>query len=103
MFETFKQITNLRRAAKVDKAIGIANSAISAGQIQVANCQLEAAYKLCLETTFLRTSHINLITFWGLTGLSLKKQGHTDFADQCFKMERLLQARFDAGQFYRDP
>ena len=55
MFQVFKQVGDLRRADKIDKAMGIGTSASAAGQMEVAYYQLEAAYKLCLETTFVRT------------------------------------------------
>ncbi|SRR6266403_4030653 len=103
MFESFKQFGDLRRADKVERAMGIASSAIAAGQIHVADHQLEAAYKLCLKTTFLRTPLINLITFWGLIGIKVREMGYPELADHCKKMSALLQARFDAGQYYRDP
>ena len=103
MFELFKQIGNLRRADKVAKALSNASSAIAAGQMEVADYQFEAAYKLCLETTFVRMNHIDLILQWGLIGEWLKKQGHIDLADRCFKIANLLQARFDAGDYYRNP
>jgi hypothetical protein len=35
-------------------------------------------------------------------GIAVKERGHTDFADRCTKMSRLLQARFDAGDYYRE-
>jgi hypothetical protein len=41
MFQVFKQLGDLRRANKVDRAMGIACSAIAAGQIHVADYQLE--------------------------------------------------------------
>ena len=69
--------------------------------MQIALEHLETAYKLCLETTFLRANHINLITFWGLTGVMVRDAGYIEFAERCFKMERLLQARFDTGDYYR--
>ena len=83
--------------------MGIAGAAISAGDMQTADYQLEAAYKLCLETQFIRSDIINLISFWGLIGITVRERGYPELADHCKNMAALLQASFNAGEYYGDP
>ncbi len=102
MFEFLKQMGDLRRADKVKREIGIARQAIAAGDIHTADYALEAAYKLCLETMFVRTFHTELQFLWGVIGLKVRDMGYPELADHCTKMNALLQARFEAGEYYAD-
>ena len=98
----FKQFRDGLKARKIINAMNAADAAISADHIEIAEGWLDRAYNLLLDTTMPRTLHIEMITGWGLMGIALKERGHTDFADRCTKMSRLLQARFDAGDYYRE-
>ena len=99
----FKQIRDGLRAAKVKHTLGIASSAIAAGRIDLAGAPLQKAYNLCIDTTFARMMHIELITFWRLTGLKLSELGlPAEVTEPCEMMAALLQERFDAGDYYRD-
>ena len=103
MFESFKQFGDLRRADKVKKAMSIACSALDAGNIQVADYQLEAAYKLCLDTMFVRAFHTDLTLLWGMIGIKVREMDYPELADHCKKMNALLQARFEVGEYYANP
>lgn len=90
------------RTAKIRKAMEIAGSALADGRVEIADVQLEKAYKLLLDTRLPRMMHIELITYWGLIGHDVRSQGYTMLADHCDHMNKLLQARFDAGDYYSD-
>ena len=102
MFGIFKQIGNLHRADKVSSAMSLADSALAAGRMELVAVRLQIAYKLCLDTTFMRTLHINLTLQWGVFSVKLKELGQPELAAECKKMNALLQARFDAGEYYQD-
>jgi hypothetical protein len=98
----FKQFRDGRNARKILQAMELANEYIMANpHLNMIDRLLTQAYDLLLDTTLPRMLHINLITAWGFTGIALKDRGRPDLADRCFKMEGLLQARFDAGDYYR--
>ncbi|HEY2712965.1 MAG TPA: hypothetical protein VGI60_10650 [Chthoniobacterales bacterium] len=99
MFKAFRDGAN---TARIRKAMNLAGSALTNGKIEIADVQLEKAYKLLLDTRLPRMMHIELITFWGLIGHEVRKQGYTMLADHCDHMNKLLQARFDAGDYYSD-
>jgi hypothetical protein len=99
----FKQLGDGWRTAKINKTMNTAMSALAAGRIEIADVSLEEAYKLLLDTRLPRTLHIEMITAWGLIGLQVREQGYAMLADHCDHMNKLLQARFDAGEYYSDP
>jgi len=98
----FKQFRDRRKAPKIMKAITAGNAAITADRIDIAQQWIDRAYKMSLNTTLPRRAHINMITCWGLMSVSLRDKGHMDLADQCTRMSNLLQARFEAGDYYRE-
>jgi hypothetical protein len=81
MFEFLKQMGDLRGANKVNQRMGVATRAIASGDIHTADYALEDAYKLCLDTMFLRTPHIELITLWGVIGMKVRDMGYPELAD----------------------
>lgn len=99
----FKQLAEGWRWAKLKKAMDVATTAIEAGQIHIADLRLEEAYKLLLETKLPRTTHIEMITLWQFIGLRVTELGYPELAAHCHRMAEILQARFDAGEYYADP
>lgn len=87
---------------KIVKAMNTAQAAFNAGQDDIARRSINDAYNMLLDTTIARTPLIMLIAEWGLMGITLKEHGHSDLSDQCTNMSKLLQARFDAGDYYRE-
>lgn len=90
------------RMVSINKAIEIASKSLANGHIEIADIQLEKAYKLCLETRFPRHFHTELITAWGLIGIKVGEMGFPELATHCQNMYNLLQARFKAGDYYPD-
>lgn len=96
----FKQIRDGWRHPKILRAMKIANAAITQGHLDVAERELQYAYGLLLDTTLARMHLINMISWWGMTAISLDERGRSDLAEHCTKMADLLQSRFDAGDYY---
>jgi hypothetical protein len=98
----FKAMRDGLRAASVSKAMEIAGHAIVAGNMQVADAQLEKAYNLCLDTKFPRNVLNELMLQWGLIGVMVSEKGFPELAAHCRKMSDLLQSRLQAGDHYTD-
>jgi len=98
----FKQFRDGWKAPRITIAMNAAVAALSSNRIDIAETKLKEAYKLILDTTLPQSMHSDLILGWGLLGTSLKEQGQTELANRCEEMEKLLQARWDVGDFYRE-
>lgn len=98
-----KAFRDALRLNKIERAIRAADAAIVAKRGDLARQPINQAYNLLLDLTLYRTRLINMIFEWGTMAIELSSQGHEDLANQCKKMEALLQARFDAGDYYREP
>jgi hypothetical protein len=99
----FKQLGEGWRWAKLKKAMEAATAAIDAGRIDIADHRLKEAAAILQNTKLPRTDHIEMITFWNMIGLVLNRDGHAQLAMHCENTAKLLQARFDAGEYYGDP
>ena len=99
----FKQFRDGIKLPKIIAAMKAGQAAINVGRFDVARSRIVTAYNMSLDTTFPRSAHINLTTFWGLMGVSLQEKGQNEIADHCLKMSNLLQSRFEAGDYYREP
>lgn len=98
----FKQFRDGWKGPKIMKAVNAASAAVAVGRIDIAEARLAEAYKLLIDTTLLQTAHTEMIFTWRLLAMALRDRGRTDLAEQCTTMANLLQARFDAGDFYRE-
>lgn len=52
---------------------------------------------------FVRSFHTDLTLAWGLMDIKVREMGYPELADHCKKMNALLQARFEAGEYYVNP
>lgn len=96
----FKQLQDGWNAPKITKAMNATHAAIMADRIDIAQVWIQEAYKLLLKTTMPRAVHIDMIFAWSMNSITLEKKGYTELAGLCAQMEKLLQARLDAGEFY---
>lgn len=80
-----------------------ARAAINAGDLDLAGRHLEKAYTLILKTRLPKSLNLNLTLVLCLAGDEFTKLGRADLADGSSKMSRLLQSRFDVGDYYIEP
>lgn len=98
----FKQLRDGIRLPKIVKAMNAADVAIDANRLETAEDLLEDAYNLILDTTLIRSALINCITAWRFMAIKLNDKKSPELAARCSKMADLLQARFNAGDYYRE-
>ena len=84
------------------QAMNVATRAVIEDRYNLAEPSVVQAYDLLLDVTLPRSILIYMITEWGAMSSAFQKAGHADAADRCGKMSKLLQARFDAGDYYRE-
>jgi hypothetical protein len=91
------------KLAKLNRVLSRAANAVTAGHIKSARPLIEQGFELIRTMTLPRTALINAITGWGFMGVRLNELGADDLADFCHKASKILQARFDAGDYFSDP
>ena len=96
MFKVFRDSWN---APRIAYALNAAKDAIDTDHLDAVEWMTKA-YKLSLDTRLPRKALIDLILCWGLLSTDFDKHGDAEFAEQCRKMNGLLQSRFDAGDYY---
>ena len=99
----FKLIRDAWKLPRVTAALDAAKVAIDAGQLELARAWATKAYNMSLDTRFGKADLLNFVLLWGFLSEDFKKRGDTEFAGQCVKMHDLLNSRFYAGDFYREP
>ena len=82
--------------------MNVATRAVIEDRYALAEPSVVQAYNLLLDVTLPRSILIYMITEWGAMASAFQKAGHADAADRCSKMSKLLQSRFDAGDYYRE-
>ena len=100
MLSQFRDGWNRGKLLKEMSAVALA---LNGDRIDIAEHRIYQAYNLLLETKLPRTLLINMITEWGLISLHLRNAGYSTLSERCKSMSDLLQARFDACDYYRDP
>ncbi len=91
------------KLAKVNRLLNRASNAVAAGDIETARPLIERGFEVIRTMKLPATALINAITGTGLMGVRLDQLGADDLAAACHREAKLLQARFDAGDFYPDP
>jgi hypothetical protein len=89
-------------AAKAEKTMSRALSAIGQGDIGMAEKELEQACRECQRAKFWRAALVDMIITWGSTGLKLQKMGHGSLGADCLGVANGLSARFENGEFWSE-
>ena len=98
----FKQFSDGVNTTRIMRLLKHARGAMEIGRIDLVRENVELAYELSLKTTFVRDFLINLIFDWNMLGIDLQSHDCADLSVACTKMGSLLQARFNAGEYYRN-
>jgi hypothetical protein len=99
----FTQLYYLWRLFRLNRTLTKAADAVKMNNVELAAHLIERGFELERSMILPRTALINSITGWGLMGVRLEEMGATDLANRCYEVAKILQMRFDAGDYRSDP
>ena len=98
----FKRLVYDWKARRICTAMGQANAYVVREDWKNTGIWLHVAYGFSKKTTMHRKLLIDMILAWGLIGSALRAKGRVIDGNDCEEMANLLQAKFDAGDYYAD-
>jgi len=99
----FRQAAYYWKLYRVNQVHNAISDAMDAGNLSLASQLVEKADKLLHRIILPRTALINAIAGWGMMSLRFSDLGANELALRCQRVATLLQARFDAGDYWDDP